>query len=530
METTNNSGRRLSRRGFLGLGGAAALVAGASLAGCAPRSGATAEDKMASTGAAPSIEGIEWADEADAVICGYGAAGVAAAVEVTEAGGSALVLEMAGEPGGATRMSGGLVYLGGGTRLQKACGLEDSIDNMKAYVKAIGTPVAAEEAMMDLFCEKSPELFDWLEAHGVEFDEAADTEGRNVVGPTGISLEYSGNERGWEYAQIATPVPRGHTPRHQDMAEAAAGLFDPLAACAEDGGARVLYNAEVTSLIQDETGRVVGVWATVDGEPKAYRATKGVLLSTGAFTLNEEMCADYCPEGVIATGKTAHPNDMGSGIKMGLAIGAATRGMGQASFQRFVYIFGNGPTRGMLVDKRGLRIVDEAAYSNWVGRAIWTMSPEKAYLVMDDEMAQDLDPLFGSTMEIVASADTIEELARALDLEEATLANTMKRYNELAEAGDDADFHKDPAFLAPLVKAPFHAVNMDATQASFHSLGGLKINEKAEVISVSGDVIPGLYSAGRNACAIFGNYYGSGSSIAEGLMFGRFAGQSIAAQ
>lgn len=529
MSKVNKGASCLTRRNFLCLGGAAALASGASLVGCAPQQ-KTQQSTMANTSAGGSVEGISWADEADAVVCGYGAAGVAAAVEVIEAGGSALVLEMSGEPGGATRMSGGLVYLGGGTRLQKACGLEDSVDNMKAYVKAVGKPVAADEAMMDLFCEKSPELFDWLEAHGVVFDEAADTEGRNVVGPAGISLEYSGNERGWEYAQVATPVPRGHTPRHQDMAEAAAGLFDPLATCAEEGGARVIYNAEVTSLIQDEAGRVVGVWAIVDGENKAFRATKGVLLSTGAFTLNEEMCADYCPEGVVATGKTAHPNDMGSGIKMGLAIGAATRGMGQASFQRFIYIFGNGPTRGMLVDKRGVRIVDEAAYSNWVGRAIWTMSPEKAYLVMDDEMAQDLDPLFGSTMEIAASADTIEELARAIDLDEAALANTARRYNELAEAGEDVDFHKDPAFLAPLVKAPFHAVSLDASQASFHSLGGLKINEKAEVISVSGEIIPGLYSAGRNACAIFGNYYGSGSSIAEGLMFGRFAGQSIAAQ
>ncbi|MGV8082450.1 MAG: FAD-dependent oxidoreductase [Coriobacteriia bacterium] len=512
----NGNNRGMSRRGFLEFGAVAALAAGAGLAGCGR-----------SEGNASQVDDIKWNKEADAIICGFGAAGVAAAIEITKAGGSAIILEGSGAAGGATRLSGALVYMGGGTRLQKACGVEDSVENMKAYVSAVTKPVGGDQKLLDIYCNNSVALFDWLEANGVKFDEAADIDGYNVVAPNGISLEYSGNERGWEYAKVAKPAPRGHTPHHDDKTSGGAALFDPLKAAAEKGGTEVLYNAMATELIQDSTGKVIGVYATVNDEVTAFKANKAVVLTTGAFTLNRDMLADFCPEGLIAN-PTAAPTDMGTGIKMGMKIGAGLRGMGQASMQRFIYMFGTGPTSGILVDKRGVRIVDEGAYGNWAGRAIYELTPEAAYLIMDNDMANDLNPMFGKYMTLVAEEDTIEALAGAIGLEAKTLTASVRRYNELAASGSDDDFHKNPKFLKQIATPPFHAADVSASQCSNHTLGGLKINENSQVLDTEGEVIAGLYSAGRNACAIFGNYPGSGNSIAEGLIFGRIAGQHIA--
>lgn len=77
-----------------------------------------------------------WDYEADVVVAGYGIAGVTAAIEAARAGAEVLVLERTGGWGGAASLAGGFIYLGGGTPLQKACGFEDSVENMKTFMKA----------------------------------------------------------------------------------------------------------------------------------------------------------------------------------------------------------------------------------------------------------------------------------------------------------------------------------------------------------------------------------------------------------
>ena len=77
-----------------------------------------------------------WDDEADVIIVGMGGAGVCAAIEAAEAGASVLGLERAGAPGGASALSHGQLYMGGGTPVQKACGFEDSVEEMAKYLAA----------------------------------------------------------------------------------------------------------------------------------------------------------------------------------------------------------------------------------------------------------------------------------------------------------------------------------------------------------------------------------------------------------
>ena len=106
-------------------------------------------------------EVANWDEEVDVLVVGLGAAGAAAALEAAAAGAETLVLERAGGGGGTSAMSGGVLYLGGGTRMQKACGFEDSEEDMFKYLMAsVGDE--PDEAKIALYCEGSVAHYEWL--------------------------------------------------------------------------------------------------------------------------------------------------------------------------------------------------------------------------------------------------------------------------------------------------------------------------------------------------------------------------------
>src|SRR5436305_14356258 len=109
----------------------------------------------------PASSIASWDDEADVVIAGFGIAGAAAAVEAARAGADVLVLERTGSWGGAAAMAGGFIYLGGGTPLQTACGVDDSVDNIAAFLNATMVPGADENRIPD-YCAGTVELSNWL--------------------------------------------------------------------------------------------------------------------------------------------------------------------------------------------------------------------------------------------------------------------------------------------------------------------------------------------------------------------------------
>ena len=123
-------------------------------------------------------------------------------------------------------------------------------------------------------------------------------------------------------------------------------------------------------------------------------------------------------------------------------------------------------------------------------------------------------------------ADTIEELAEAAGLPSYPLMKTIERYNELCEAGEDADFHKKPEDLQAIEKAPFYAIQI--TPNTNDSFGQLAISTKAEVLDADRKPVPGLYAGGTlgNAELFYMRYAVSGSSMCMGTVTGRIAAQS----
>ena len=103
----------------------------------------------------------------DVVVVGYGAAGASAAIEAADQGAKVLVLDLA-FGGGASALSGGVVYAGGGTEQQSSAGVNDSPENMFKYLKQEVDGVVSDETLRR-FTEQSPGMIKWLENFGVEF-------------------------------------------------------------------------------------------------------------------------------------------------------------------------------------------------------------------------------------------------------------------------------------------------------------------------------------------------------------------------
>ncbi|WP_245568970.1 FAD-dependent oxidoreductase, partial [Nocardia concava] len=274
-----------------------------------------------------------WDSSADVVVVGYGGAGVAAALAARESGAEVLALDRY-LGGGATALSGGIVYAGAGTWVQRAAGVEDDVENMLAYLRAeVGDTVS--EATLRRFCEESPAMIDWLTRNGVPF-QASLCPFKTSYPTDDYYLYYSGSENSGAFRELATPRQRGH--RAHGRGVSGKKLFGPLAATAAKNGVRVQIGTRATKLVVED-GRVIGVEATtISGAPLAVRrrfaalarisskpgvyhqglrravqllldrierrygravriqARSGVILTTGGFIANGEMVARHAPE------------------------------------------------------------------------------------------------------------------------------------------------------------------------------------------------------------------------------------------
>jgi 3-oxo-5alpha-steroid 4-dehydrogenase len=472
----------------------------------------------------------EWDADAEVVVVGYGVAGAAAAIGAAAEGADVLVLEHTGGWGGAAALAGGFIYLGGGTAVQKACGFDDTPEAMHRFLSAAMGP-AADESKIAVYAERSVEHFDWLVRCGVPFRAAFfDRPAWEPAGDEG--LMYSGGENAHPFTDIAPPAPRGHLPQMADKrtGERGAGymLMLPLATTAEKSGARVRYDTRFQRLVLGDDGRVCGVIARSLGEEVAIRARRGVVLAAGSFSYNAEMVARHVPVLSGRPGLAVEQHD-GQAIRAAQAIGADIAHMWAC--EAAVHTDPGLMIRGIVVNDRGDRVINEDTYPGRIGQALLTRHGSQGFVVIDEEgveaAAADRAP---SAMLPPPQprwvSDDPAELEKEMDVPPGALAATVALYNRHAAEGSDPVHHKAARWVRPL-RPPYGVFDLRGQTSGF-TLGGLRTDVDGAVLDVDGEAIPGLYAAGRTTAGLAAGGYASGISLGDGSFFGRRAGRSAA--
>ena len=470
-----------------------------------------------------------WSYEADVVVAGFGVAGAAAAIEAARAGADVLVLERLGAGGGAAALSGGFIYLGGGTPLQQALGFDDSAENMKAFMKAALGP-GVDEAKIDVYCDGSVDHYKWLVEAGVVFDESFWGE-PGWEPPHGEGLMYSGGENSAPFNALIPPAPRGHLPRKATAAtgEQAGGymLMKPLIETAQDLGVKARYDTRVQTLVVDDDGRVIGVLARQYGVDIAIRARRGVVLATGSFAYNDEMLQDHVPRIAGKPAASIESHD-GRSIQMCQALGAATAHMDAAE----VAIFCDPQlmARGILVNGRGQRYIAEDTYASRIGQETLLRQNGDVFLVLDESSYEEALQSESTSAAMRGTptwvCETVDELESEMGLPTGGLLSTIELYNQHAATSSDPFFFKKTEWVRPIT-TPIAAYDLRGMMGGF-TLGGLKTTIDSEVLHVSGEPIPGLFAAGRCTSGVCAGGYASGASLGDGSFFGRRAGISAA--
>jgi len=469
----------------------------------------------------------QWDFETDVAIVGFGGAGACAAIEASDAGAEVCIFEVSAASGGSTALSSAEVYMGGngGTRVQKACGYEDSTEDMFNFLMAAQGELA-DEAKIRMYCENSLEHFDWLVKMGAKYKDSEYKE-RAIMAVTDDCLLYTGNEKSYPFREIAKPCPRGH---NLEVVGDNGGpmLMGFLTENVEKRPVRIEYNVRALCLIADDTNAVHGLVVRVDGEEKNVRARKGVILCAGGFAMNREMLEKYVPQLSVGNIPVGNPGDTGAGILMGQGVGGAVIHMNEAFITLPSYPPGS-LTFGIFVNAQAQRFINEDIYHARMAHHILKQVGKGIYLIVNHDDYEH--PPFLNA-DIAGTGETIEELAEEVGLDSEMLRHTIEYYNQRAARGEDPLFHKHEAWLKP-IEPPYAALDCSPGSGApypYCTFGGLDTLPTGEVLTMEKEPIPGLYAAGRTACGVprTSAGYGSGLSVGDATYFGRVTGKRVA--
>jgi len=469
----------------------------------------------------------EWTDEFDVVVVGFGIAGGSAALEAARAGARVLLLERAAVYGGTSAMAGGHFYLGGGTAVQKATGIEDSAEEMEKYLVAVSKE--PEQDKIHAYCQDSVEHFDWLEALGFEFERSF-FPGKAVIQPGTEGVMFTGNEKVWPFKNMAKPAPRGHKVPIPGDTGGAKLVLDCLNERLIEAGVEIRYETGASALVTDDgstEGAVVGVAWRKFKETGFIRAN-AVVIAAGGFVGNADMVAKYAPSLGEKLFPLASTYDDGLGLRLGRSVGAQLKFMDEPFITAPFY----PPSillKGLIVNKNGDRFVAEDSYHSRTSAFVLEQPEAKAFLIVDSAHIEH--PSF-PLCPFIDGWETVEEMAAGLGIPAEKLQSTLDRYNEFARHGEDPDFHKAAEWLAPQDHGPWGAYDLTLGKAMYagFTMGGLSTTVDGEVRREDGSVISGLYAAGACAANLAQDAkgYASGLQLGDGSYFGRRAGRHAA--
>lgn len=537
----------------------------------------------------------------DLLVVGSGT-GMLAALAAAEAGLSVLVIEKSEYFGGSTALSGGGFWIPNNPLL-RAAGAVDSPDRAAEYLRHLTAGEVPEQrwetflahgpAAVDLLRRRTPLKFQQMTGYADYFPE---TPGGSATGramePKPFNVRLLGEDRAllrppamaapfpmpvsgksYKWLNLITRTPRGIVTAGKLLGLGVGGLAirreyvaggGALAAGLFAGLRRMNVPVWFESPLKDlvvENGRVVGAVVARQGRDVTVRANRGVVLSAGGFDRNAEMRHEYQSAALDTAWSLGNPENTGDAIRIAQAAGADLNFLDEAWW--FPAIPVPGPMPGTLlaerslpgqiiVDQQGRRFMNEAVNYMTAGQIlikqelpVWIVFDQRyrnRYLFAGGVFPRQALPQAWYDAGIAVNASSIQGLAQRLNMPE--LPASVERFNLLAAAGRDDDFHRgdsaydryygDPTLspnpcLGPIDVGPFYAVQV--VPGDLGTCGGVRADGFARALRPDGSVLPGLYAAGNAAGNAFGRVYpGPGATIGQGLTYGYIAARHAAGE
>ena len=452
--------------------------------------------------------------ETDIIVVGAGGAGLSAGLTAKNDGANVIILEKNGYAGGNTMVSGGGLNVPN-TDLQE----KNEIDG------------------------DSPELFKEDTMKGG--DEKNNIELVDVMTKSALdSYEWLRDEIEVNFIQDRVQQFGGHSIPRAAVPEGNSGysITQPLLEKCLEANIPIYYEHNVTDIEELNDGKFK-VKVDILGDESEFIANNSVILATGGFAANVEMREKYNSTYGENYKTTSLSSSTGDGIILGEKLGADLVDMEYIQVYPtcnpntgiISYVANSRFDGAILVNKEGNRFVNEGGRRDEVSNAILNQTDSVAYLVWSDEIESvgNMTDLhrdeFNKLLDdnLIIKSDNIEDSADDMGIDVDNLLDTIDNWNMIVDTEDDKEFNKTGAYRT-IKNGPFYIQKV--SPSTHHTMGGLKIDQNAQVLDENNDIVSGVYAAGEVVGGIHGTNRLGGNAITDCIVFGRIAGQNAAAE
>ena len=495
------SGATFSAKGFIDAVNDAAKKAGVTLAKADKKALKKAARKLPKT------------SNYDVVVIGAGGAGFSAAITARNAGANVVLLEKMPAVGGNSLISGAEMNAAKNW-VQPKLGINDDSPELHAQDTFKGGDGKGDMKVINVMTHQALDAAKWCRDYlGVRFEDD--------------NLFFFGG-----HSRKRALIPVGHTGTE---------FIAKFQAKADELGIPVITNMKAEELIKNKDGRVVGVKATMDGSEYTFNAKGGVVLATGGFGANPEMVKKYNPKIDERFKTTDAPGSTGEALYMAERAGAELVNMGYIQtypicdpISGAIELIADARFDGaIMLNQEGKRFVEELQRRDVLSEAILNQTGQYCWVLWNDNIGKISNTVKAHANEyeaftkqgIMTTCDDLKCIADFTKIPFDQLQKTVKRVSDMAGKGNDKDFNHR-AGLMDMQQGKYYVIK--AVPSTHHTMGGVRINEKAEALTAEGKVIPGLWAAGEVTGVTHGTNRLGGNAYTDIIVFGRIAGEAAA--